>query len=165
MTWRWRPASNSAVAPLTKARPAIRIQKLSESHRTGAHTTKLLEAPASESVWAADEQIRQGEPQQHGAQVTGMSAFGQMAITDPVPNAQAKRKRRPRNKRPSPPYAGALGGLVPAGPIFIPAGQICQERSHRDLKSKKEGRPFGSTDNVLLTAELLNRRWVQGKAS
>jgi hypothetical protein len=143
----------------------MRIQKLSESNRTGARPTKLLEAPASESVWAADEQIRQGELQQHGAQVAGMSAFGQMAITHPVPNVQAKKKRLTRNKRPSPPYAGALGGRVPAVPIFIPASQISQERSPRDLKSKKEERPFGSTDNVLLTAELLNRRWVQGKAS
>jgi hypothetical protein len=73
--------------------------------------------------------------------------------------------RRPRNKRPSPSFARALGGLVPAVPIFIPAAQICQERSHRDSKSEKKKRPFGATDTAPLTAELLNRRWVQSKAS
>jgi hypothetical protein len=56
-------ASSPAVAPFTKARAAIRIQKLSESSPTGAYSTKVLEAPASESAWAADEQIREGELQ------------------------------------------------------------------------------------------------------
>jgi hypothetical protein len=82
-----------------------------------------------------------------------------------MPNVQAKRKRRTRNKRPGHPVARALGGLVPAVPIFIPADQVCQERSHRDLKSEKEERSFGSTATVPLTPELLTRRWVQGRAS
>jgi hypothetical protein len=158
--------SNPAVAPLTKARPARRIQKLPESKRTGDHhLAKVLEAPASDSVSSADEQIRQGELQQHGAQVASTNAFGQMAMTHLVPNVQAKWKRRTRDKRPSLPSARALGGSVPAVPIFIPADQICQERSHRDSKPEKVGHPCGSTDTVPLSAELLTRRWVRGNAS
>jgi hypothetical protein len=114
--------SNPAVAPLTKARPARRIQKLSESKRTGGHhLAKVLEAPASDSVSSADEQIRQSELQQHRAQVERTNGFGQMAMTHPVTNVQAKWKRRTRDKRPSLPSARALGGSFPAVPIFIPA--------------------------------------------
>jgi hypothetical protein len=82
-----------------------------------------------------------------------------------MPNVQAKGKRRTRNKRPSPPVARALGGLVPAVPIFVPADQVCQERSHRDLKPEKEKRSIGLTATVPLTAESLTRRWVQGRDS
>jgi hypothetical protein len=77
----------------------------------------------------------------------------------------AQPDRLPRNKRSRPLCARALGGRVPAAPIFIPAGQICQELSERESKPEKENRPGGSTDTGLLTAELLNRRWLQGKAS
>jgi hypothetical protein len=156
-------ASNPAIAPLAKARR--RIQKPPESNRACVHLAKVLKAPVSESAWPANEQIRQGEFQQHGAQVASESAFGQMAVTHLEPNVQAKRKRRTSNQRLSPPFAGALEGLVPAVPIFIPADQICRERSLRDLKSQKEERSSGSTATVLLTAELLTRRWVQGNDS
>jgi hypothetical protein len=74
-------------------------------------------------------------------------------------------ERLPRTKRPSPSFARVLGGLVPAVPVFIPAKQICQERSQRDAKSESKERSFGATDAGLLTAELLNRRWLQGEAS
>jgi len=70
-----------------------------------------------------------------------------------------------RNNRLSALPARALGGLVPTVPIFIPADRICEERSQRDSKRKKKGHSSGSTDAVPLSAELLTRRWVRGKAS
>ena len=71
-----------------------------------------------------------------------------------------------RDRRRSPLSARALGGLVPAVPIFIPPDQIRrQERFRRDLKPEQEGHPCGSTDTGPLSAELLTRRWVRGKSS
>ena len=81
-------------------------------------------------------------------------------------NMQDKWKRRARDKRPGPPSERALGGRVPAVPIFIPADQIRrQERFRRDSKPKKEATPCDTTAVVPLSAELLTRRWVRGKAS
>src|SRR5271163_3993119 len=69
-----------------------------------------------------------------------------------------------RDKRPGPLSARALGGLVPTVPIFIPADQICQERSHRDSTPEKERHACDSTDTVPLSDELLTRQWIRGKA-
>jgi hypothetical protein len=130
-----RRAPNPAIISLTKAGPARRIQKLSESKQPGAHLAKVLEAPAS---------------------------VNRMAMTHLVPAVQVKCPRRTRDKRPS--HASALCGLVPAVPIFIPAGQICQERSHRTSQREKARHPCDATDTVPLSAEILTRRWVRGKA-
>src|SRR5580698_714328 len=85
-----------------------------------------------------------------------------------VGKAPTQRNRSNRNRAP---VAGALSGSVSAAPVFIPAEQIRQERSKREAASgmKHEvGGPAGSTAAVLvapLTAELLTRRWLQGRVS
>lgn len=88
-----------------------------------------------------------------------------------VPTVGKAPTRRNRSKRNRAPVAVALSGNVSAAPVFIPAGQIRQERSQRGAASgtKHEvGGPDGPTAAVPvapLTAELLARRWLQGPVS
>ena len=78
------------------------------------------------------------------------------------------RKQRPRRNSspirktpPTPaPVPTALGGLVPAGPVFIPAGQIRQPQA-----PKPQEHPAASLPTPSLTEELLKQRWLHNSVS
>ena len=59
------------------------------------------------------------------------------------------------------PLATPLGGLVPTGPIFIPAELIRQKQSQSRQESVMERGASGPAAIVPLTAELLTRRWIR----
>ena len=70
-------------------------------------------------------------------------------------------RRKVTTRKPSgPAVPRALGGMVSAAPVFIPAAQIRQERSQKMQES--DAKFDSSESSVPLTAELLTQRWVQG---
>jgi hypothetical protein len=76
-----------------------------------------------------------------------------------------RRKVTIRSKPSGPAVPRALGGMVSAAPVFIPAAKIRQERSQKMQESDTN---FGFSESsiaVPLTAELLTQRWVQGMNS
>jgi hypothetical protein len=74
---------------------------------------------------------------------------------------QPLQKRPVANKSVVAGPATALGGLVPTGPVFIPAKQIRNEESLRQQKAVAERDQSGSSASAPLTAELLAQRWIQ----
>jgi hypothetical protein len=73
-----------------------------------------------------------------------------------------RRKVTTRSKSSGPAVPRALGGMVSAAPVFIPAAQIRQERSQKMQESDAKFDSSESSAAVPLTAELLTQRWVQG---
>jgi hypothetical protein len=157
-----------AISPRKKAAPATMVQKPSASNRASAPLAKVSETAALESAPVADAQNRLDEDQRQETRKTTKSPIRETATSHLVDKLPTKRKRLAPNKPSSTPLARALGGPVPAAPIFIPAGQVSQEfqeRSQRHPEPGAEGSLSGSAAPVTLTAELLARRWVQGLAS
>ena len=76
-----------------------------------------------------------------------------------------RRKVTTRSKPRGPAVPRALGGMVSAAPVFIPAAQIRQERSQKMQESDAKFDFSESSIAVPLTAELLTQRWVQGMNS
>jgi hypothetical protein len=72
------------------------------------------------------------------------------------------RKVTTRSKPSGPAVPRALGGMVSAAPVFIPAAQIHQERSQKRQELDAKFDSSKSSVSVPLTAELLTQRWVQG---
>jgi hypothetical protein len=69
-------------------------------------------------------------------------------------------KRETRRGRVSP-MPRALGGMVPAVPVFIPAARVQQELTQKaEAGTKEEG-----ALEMPVTVELLTQRWVQGLVS
>ena len=73
-----------------------------------------------------------------------------------------RRKVTTRSKPSGPVVPLALGGMVSAAPVFIPASQIRQERSQKWQELDAKFDSSESSAAVPLTAELLTQRWVQG---
>src|SRR5216683_2823678 len=149
------------VSQRKKARPAMRLKKPAVSNLGVARLAKAPAPAASESALVLDDQIRQEQPQGQRAQVVEESAFGQIAAIPLVARVQTQRKRRALSKLSLTPLATPLGGLVPTGPIFIPAGLIRQKQSQSRQESVMERGASGPPAIVPLTAELLTQRWIQ----
>ena len=71
---------------------------------------------------------------------------------------EAKRETRRRRVAPMP---RALGGMVSAAPVFIPAARLQQELTQQAEEGMKEE---GAVE-MPVTVELLTQRWVQGLVS
>jgi hypothetical protein len=69
-------------------------------------------------------------------------------------------KRETRRKRVAP-MPRALGGMVSAAPVFIPAARLQQELTQQAEAGMKEE---GAVE-MPVTVELLTQRWVQGLVS
>jgi len=148
------------VSQRKKARPEMRLKKPMVSNLGAARLAKAPAPAASESALVLDDQIRQEQPQGQRAQ-----AFGQIATTPLVARVQTQRKRRALSKLSVTPLATPLGGLVPTGPIFIPAELIRQKQSQSRQESVMERGASGPPAIVPLTAELLTQRWIQSRVS
>jgi hypothetical protein len=149
------------VSQRKNARPAMRLKKPAVSNLGAASLAKAPAPAASESALVLDDQIRQEHPQGQRAQVVEESAFGQIAPSPLVARVQTQRKRRALSKLSVTPLATPLGGLVPTGPIFIPADQIRQKQSQSRQESVMERGASGPSAIVPLTAELLTQRWIR----
>jgi len=150
------------VSQRKNARPAVRSKKPAVSNLGLASLAKAPAPAASESALVLNDQIRQEYPQgQRAAQVVEESAFGQLAPIPLVARVPTKRKRRALSKLSVTPLATPLGGLVPTGPIFIPADQIRQKQSQSRQESVMERGASSPSAIVPLTAELLTRRWIR----
>lgn len=150
------------VSQRKNARPAMRLKKPAVSNPGVANLAKAPAPAASESALVLDDQIRQEHPHgQRAAQVVEESAFGQLAPIPLVARVPTQRKRRALSKLSVTPLATPLGGLVPTGPIFIPADQIRQKQSQSRQESVMERGASGPSAIVPLTAELLTRRWIR----
>jgi hypothetical protein len=73
----------------------------------------------------------------------------------------AEPKRETRRRRPTP-MPRALGGMVSAAPVFIPAAKVREERIQKAEAGMKEER---AVEEMPVTVELLTQRWVQGLVS
>ncbi len=153
------------VSQRKKTRPIRRLKKPAVSIPGAARLASAPEPAALESALVLDDQIRQEQPQGQRAQVGDESAFGQIATTPVVVRVQKQRKRRTLSKPSVTPLATPLGGVVPTGPIFIPAELIRQKRSQSRQESVMERSASGPPATVPLTAELLTQRWIQGLVS
>lgn len=149
------------VSQRENARPAMRLKKPAVSNLGAASLAKAPAPAASESALVLDDQIRREHPQGQRAQVVEESAFGQIAPIPLVARVQTQRKRRALSKLSVTPLATPLGGLVPTGPIFIPAELIRQKQSQSRQESVMERGASGPSAIVPLTAELLTRRWIR----
>ena len=150
------------VSQRKNARPAMRLKKPVVSNLGAASLAKAPAPAASESALVLDDQIRQAPPQeQRAAQVVEESAFSQLAPIPLVARVQTQRKRLALSKPSFTPPAMPLGGLVPIGPIFIPAELIRQKQSQSRQESVLERDVSGPSAIVPLTAELLTRRWIR----
>ena len=150
------------VSQRKKATPAMRLKKPAVSNLGAASLAKAPAPAASESALVLDDQIRQEHPQgQRAALVVEESAFGRIAPIPLVARVQRERKRRALSKPSATPLATPLGGVVPTGPIFIPADQIRQKQSQSRQESVMERGASGPSAIVPLTAELLTRRWIR----
>jgi hypothetical protein len=147
------------VSQRKNARPAMRLKKPAVSNLRAASLAKAPAPAASESALVLE--IRQEHPQGQRAQVVEESAFGRIVPTPRVARVQTQRKRRSPSKLSVTPLATPLGGLVPTGPIFIPAEQIRQKQSQSRQESVMERGASGPSATVSLTAELLTQRWIQ----
>jgi hypothetical protein len=144
--------------------PAMRLKKPAVSNLGAASLAKAPVPAALESALVLGDQIRQEHPQgQRAAQVVEESAFGQIAPIPLVARVQTQRKRRALSKLTVTPLATPLGGLVPTGPIFIPADQIRQKQSQSRQESVMERGASGPSAIVPLTAELLTQRWIPAR--
>jgi hypothetical protein len=74
---------------------------------------------------------------------------------------RAPRKPSTRNKAVNAPAARALGGMVSAAPVFIPAERVRQEHLQKATK-KGTQEEASSPATAPLTVEMLTQRWVQG---
>jgi hypothetical protein len=157
-------AERQEISPRKKATTATMAQTPSESNRAAAALAQVPENTVLKPASVADAQIRLDGHQGQAARKASKSADRETA-PHLVVKVQTRRRRLVPKSLSSEPPARALGGSVPAAPIFIPAGQVFQERLQRQVESASEGIPSGSTASVPLTAELLARRWVQGLAS
>ena len=147
---------------------ATPVRKLKKTALRNPGAVRLANAPelaASQSALVPDAQIRQEQPQGQRAQVVDEHAFGQIAAIPLVARVQTQRKRRALSKLPAAPPATPLGGLVPTGPIFIPAELIRQKQSQSRQESVIEHGASGPPAIAPLTAELLTRRWIRSLVS
>ena len=150
------------VSQRKNARPAMKLKKPVVGNLGAASLAKAPAPAASKSALILDDQIRQEHPQgQRAAQVVEESAFGQLAPIPLVARVPTQRKRRAVSKLSVTPLATPLGGLVPTGPIFIPADQIRQKQSQSRQESVMERGASSPSAIVPLTAELLTRRWIR----
>ena len=111
------------------------------------------------------------EPRAHENVVAEVLAEKETKLLSPTESRPAvvkivtRRKVTTRSKPSGPAVPRALGGMVSAAPVFIPAAQIRQERSQKMQESDANFGFSESSTAVPLTAELLTQRWVQGMSS
>jgi hypothetical protein len=152
------------VSQRKKARPAIRWKKPAASKLGAARLAKAPAPAASESALVLDDRIRQEQPQGQRAQVVEEGVFGPATVPLGA-GVQIRRKKRAPSKSSVTPPATPLGGIVPTGPIFIPAELIRQKQSQSRQESVMERGASGPPAIVPLTAELLTQRWIQSPVS
>ena len=79
----------------------------------------------------------------------------------PVGLREATEPKRETRRRRVTPMPRALGGMVSAAPVFIPAARVQQELTQKaEAGTKEEG-----AVEMPVTVELLTQRWVQGLVS
>lgn len=59
----------------------------------------------------------------------------------------------------------ALGGAVPAGPVFIPVEKVRQEQATKEREQSRSLNSSRSAEEVPFTAESLAQRWLGSRAS
>ena len=74
---------------------------------------------------------------------------------------EATEPKRATRRRRGTPMPRALGGMVSAAPVFIPAARLQQELTQQAEAGMKEE---GAVE-MPVTVELLTQRWVQGLVS
>jgi hypothetical protein len=79
----------------------------------------------------------------------------------PVGLREATEPKRETRRRRVTPMPRALGGMVSAAPVFIPAARLQQELTQKAEAGMKEE---GAVESPV-TVELLTQRWVQGLVS
>jgi hypothetical protein len=148
-------SDESAAKSKTNKRSSIRKPKAQDSAPT-------LPFPQDELVLQEPTLERPHEEEVNGPE----EALPQVVLSAPsVLKVRAPRRPSGRSKATTVATARALGGMVSAAPVFIPAEQIRQERAQKVTKSGTEGDGSGSSAAVPLTAEMLTQRWVQGLTS
>jgi hypothetical protein len=153
------------VSQRKKARPVRTLKKPAVGKPAAARLAGAPEPPASESAPVLDDQIRTEQRLGQRPQVVDESAFGPIATIPLVARVQTQRKRRALSKLSVTPLPTPLGGLVPTGPIFIPAGLIRQKQSQSQQDPVMEHGASNPPAIVPLTAELLKQRWIQRQVS
>ena len=106
--------------------------------------------------------------------VTAADAPAPSAISQPEPQLIRRIRRGVRGLRPSTPKAAAkspakapaeatataLGGMVPAGPVFVPAEQIRLAQAQREQAQATEQKAEDRAAAAPLTAEMLAQKWL-----
>jgi hypothetical protein len=88
-----------------------------------------------------------------------------------IANVPSSTKVRAQRKPPAPkktasaPASRALGGMISAAPVFIPADRVRQENSQKATNRGTQQEALESATAVPLTVEMLTQRWVQGLTS
>jgi hypothetical protein len=114
-----------------------------------------------QSVPAAVEPLSQaGDP--------ASAAAATSAFTEPVKpmlvRARLQRAMRVVKRRSNIPSSSALVGAVPAGPVFISAEKVRQQKSERQPEASKKSNASEAPAAKPLTAEMLAQRWIQSPA-
>jgi hypothetical protein len=78
--------------------------------------------------------------------------------------ARLQRAMRVVKRRSSIPSSSALVGAVPAGPVFISAEKVRQQKSERQPEAVKKSNASEAPAAKPLTAEMLAQRWIQSPA-
>ncbi len=77
-----------------------------------------------------------------------------------VQPARAQRKRQARSVKPPVAELTALSGSAPAGPVFVPAGQVRSLEARREESRSAAQNVLSSGSVATLTAEVLARSWL-----
>jgi hypothetical protein len=153
-----------SVSPLQKTKSVVQ-EKMVKKAKVVARRKNSAVSVILEPVPIPDKQTSQRQPEEHGAQkVVDASNLTQVAKFSPTLTVRPSRKRQTMRKPPIASVSTALSGLVPAGPVFIPAAQIRHERSLKQQVSAMERELLGPAA-VPLTVELLSQRWIQDSTS
>lgn len=84
----------------------------------------------------------------------------------PARSWRAVRRKTPPVRKPAiEPVATALGGVVPAAPVFVSAEQIRQTQAQKQQAETPDESAFNEKTADPLTAEMLMQKWLHGSAS
>jgi hypothetical protein len=158
------------IAPRQKTKPSVPekpAKKTAKKTKTVVHSENASVPIPSEPALVPNKPVGQEQPRGYGAGalIEEQSALTQRATAPRLNKARSSGKRPAPSKPPVAQGTMALGGLVPAGPIFIPAKQIRDEQSLRQRESHVVRDVFSPPTAVPLTVELLSQRWLRGSAS
>jgi hypothetical protein len=146
--------------------PPRQEPKSTTNKRTGLRVAKAS-AESHAALFVQNELFPQEQPSEPSREKLTTDAKKEKLLpaTEPVPvsvKVRAQRKPTTRNKVANTPAPRALGGMVSAAPVFIPAERVRQEYSQ---KATNRGEASESATAAPLTVEMLTQRWVQGLTS